>query len=208
MDEIKKYFQAQSLKEFKRGTVILHQGDISPCIFYVKAGYIRVYDIDENGNQKLIMVFGSDNIFPNSRLCENPFPSAYYWEAMVDCKLYCANANKMLQDVRDNPVLAFDLYKYAAKIIGSLQARILGLLQTFTSQKIPLVLNSLIEYAGHEDAQGFGYLDVIISHQDIASLGSVARETASLEIKKLKDKGIIRYRGRKMVIDLKKLNQA
>lgn len=206
MEELKKYFQSQSLKEFKRGTVILHQGDISPCVFYVKEGYIRVYDIDENGNQKLIMVFGKDNIFPNARLTGDPAASVYYWEAMIDAKIYCANADKMLQDVKDNPILAYHLYSYAARIIGSLQARILGLLQTFSSQKIPQVLNSLVEYAGHVDSKGFGHLDVIISHQDIASLGSVARETASLEIKKLKDRGIIRYQGRKMIINLKKLN--
>lgn len=207
MEEIRRYFQSKSLKEFKRGTVILHQGDISPCIFFVKEGFIRVYDIDENGNQKLIMIFGKDNLFPNPRLSDDRFPSAYYWETMVDSKIYCAGAEEMIEDIRSDSVLSYNLYMHAAKIIGTLHERILSLLQTFTSQKIPMVLKSLVDYAGRIDEMGFGHLDIVVSHQDIASLGSVARETASLEIKRLKDKGLIKYQGRKMVIDLKKLNQ-
>ncbi len=205
MEEIKHYFQEKNLRSFKKGTIILYQGDISPCVYYVRSGYIRIYDIDDHGNQKLIMIFGRDNMFPNARLTSSPSPSAYYWEAMTDCQMYCADANEMVRSIKADRELAYCLYDYSVKLIATLQNRILGLLQTFTSQKVPMVLKFLLDYAGHTKA-GQGTLDVAISHQDIASLASVARETVSLEMKKLKNQGVISYQGRKLVIDTEKLD--
>lgn len=206
MELAHQYFTTKTLKVFKKGEIILHQGDLSCCIYMVKKGYVRVYDIDENGSQKLIAIFGKNHIFPHLRLGYKPAPSAYYWEAVMDTELYSVPTDEILLDIKTDPNLGLSLYQYATKLIDTLQERVLGLLQTFTSRKIPLVLRYLIDDIGQVE-NGIGSINMPLSHQDIASLGGLARETASIEMKKLKDESVVSYQGRKMLVNIKKLEK-
>ncbi|HEU4913925.1 MAG TPA: helix-turn-helix domain-containing protein [Candidatus Saccharimonadales bacterium] len=60
---------------------------------------------------------------------------------------------------------------------------------------------SLAKQAGHQ-------ISLPVTHQDIAGLIGLSRETASQELKKLKDAGLIHYDKYRFMIDREKLQEA
>lgn len=205
IDELKKYFELKRQKKFSKGDMILHQGDKVEHIYFVDSGYIRAYDIDSKGNQKLAMIMGKVNLFPSTAIIQDEFNACYYWQAMTDVVLSQVGIEEFKNELIISSALSYELFTYVAKELAILDGRVRTLLQTYAAQRIPSTIKHLVDYAGHIDTKGIGHLEVVISHQDVAALTNVARETASIELKKMKDNNIIWYEGHKMLIDLSKL---
>ncbi|MDR9417033.1 MAG: Crp/Fnr family transcriptional regulator [Gracilimonas sp.] len=43
------------MKKFKKGEIIQYQGDVNTKVYYVEAGLLRSYTIDENGKEHIFM---------------------------------------------------------------------------------------------------------------------------------------------------------
>ncbi len=203
--ELKNYFKLKHIKRYIKGEMILHQDEPSYYVYFVRSGFVRIYDIDKRGNQKLVMILGEVNLFPISAIIRPNLVTGYYWEAMTDVEICIVEVVQFRSDIMSNPALCFELFTHVAGEFSILDGRIWTLLQTYAAQRIPSTIKYLVDYAGHIDKQGIGHLELIISHQDVAALTNVARETASIELKKLKDEKIIWYEGHKMLINLAKL---
>ncbi len=200
--ELRTYFAHRPQKKYPKGSIIFHQGDKFDGIYYVLSGFVRIYDIDNRGNKKLSMIMSRDNLFPNALIIQDNIINDYYWEAMTETVLARVDPAEVKNDIINNEKLRRELTIYNIKSLGILNGRVKSLLRTYANQRIPAVLSHLVECAGYTNERGEGCLEVVVSHQDIAALANVARETASIELKKLSNKHIIWYQGNKMLIDL------
>ncbi|MEI2833617.1 MAG: helix-turn-helix domain-containing protein [Acidimicrobiia bacterium] len=88
--------------------------------------------------------------------------------------------------------------------IGSLIS-IEALGQSRVREKIIYILRYLLQRYGEEDKDGWWRLNVRITQTDISNLIGITRETVAVELKKLKQEGIIHTGSFSYSLNMKKL---
>ena len=62
-------------RSYPKGQIILYQGDTPPYMFLLKQGEIKVYDIDEQGNEKILYIIESRGVPTRKILAYDVSPS-------------------------------------------------------------------------------------------------------------------------------------
>src|SRR5665213_3288872 len=64
VESVNELFPRASVRRYDKNQIICYNGDSPQHIFFVLKGYVRYYDIDEEGNEKILHINGPQNIFP------------------------------------------------------------------------------------------------------------------------------------------------
>ncbi|HUD11208.1 MAG TPA: cyclic nucleotide-binding domain-containing protein, partial [Candidatus Saccharimonadia bacterium] len=71
--ELKSLFHEQGHpRSYRKGHIICSQGDTFSTVYMVTSGMVKNYDLDENGSERTISIFGRDNPFPILWLLADP----------------------------------------------------------------------------------------------------------------------------------------
>ena len=71
-----------SLKSYQKGELILKDGEVCDKIFFLNKGFVRMFYIDNNGNEINYRFTDSGNFFVDFKSFLTKKPSHFYWEAM------------------------------------------------------------------------------------------------------------------------------
>src|SRR5581483_4229156 len=74
-------------RQFPKGEIILYQGDSPQRMFILKSGQIKMYDIDEQGNEKIVHILRPPSIFPFSSYLGRPAEVAWFYAALSDAEV-------------------------------------------------------------------------------------------------------------------------
>jgi CRP/FNR family transcriptional regulator, cyclic AMP receptor protein len=192
-DEIKKFFQTHSRIAFQKGDVIIRTEEEPSGVYYVARGNIRMYSITEDGKELTLNILKPGAYFP-AIWAFTDIENDYYFEAINNCEVFKAPKLKLLKFVEENPAVLADISRRLLRGMNSLIIRIQGLLEEDSYTKVKSVLSYLSGRFGKSDSDGKIIIDLPVTHADIANLGFMARETASIELGKMQKQGIIDYK--------------
>lgn len=185
-------------------------GDELSNVYYVKSGYIKMYNVTDNGEQRILLIFPTQYAFPIfPGIMTNPdYRLQYFYQAMTDVELYKLPVPEFSRLVGSNPDAAKLVLEYTTEL-STVVIRRLGIIENRdANSKIASLLPYLVKVCGSEVKPGVYKLDLKITHQDIAYLTGLTRETISKEIKKMELEGIVGTKtGGKLTINMK-LNPA
>ncbi len=201
------FFSHHKVIRYKKGEILLRPGDIPQGIFFLKKGFVRLYSISESGEELTLIIFKQYNLFPLVWAVNNA-PNEYYLEAMTTpTEIFRAPKEDFLHYLSFNHDVFFFVTGRILSRLGRLLRRMEYLAFGNSYQKVASILMICAEHFGRI-VNGKIIIEVLLTHKDIATMVGVTRETASLEIKKLENKGIIGYRNRLIVIkNVKKLQK-
>lgn len=203
---IDSFFAGYKPRIFRRHEIILRAGDPPIGIFYLKRGYVRVYSISKVGEEVTLIIFKSGDFFPITWAINNA-PNDYYCEAMTPCVLLRAPREEFVKFIKNNPDAAFELTNRTLVRLAGLLRRMEYLVFGNAGNKVASILLICAERFGKKDGEGV-IIEVPLTHSDIASLVGLSRETASIEMKKLEDRGLIGHSGRLLeVLNLRGLRK-
>lgn len=164
----------------------------------IKAGYIKRYLITNDGSLGIEAIYGPGDLFSMTLVYKILFdqtiydgPEVYYFEAMSDCELYSLNVELLAELIEDNPLLYRDLMVEAGK---RMHLSIQGLENITMKSAYARTAHQLLYYAkqfGHKRAGGTE-IGIPLTHQDIADVLSLTRETVSVTFKQLREKKLIK----------------
>lgn len=127
---------------------------------------------------------------------------------MVHVELYQAPRDEFVKFVKANGDVLFELTSRILIRLYGLLRRMEYLVFGNAYNKVASIISICAERFGSVGKDGIE-IGVPLTHKDIANLIGVARETASIEIKKLEEEGAIGYLGRHIIVkDMKKLKTA
>ena len=161
-----------------------------------------MYSITEDGKELTLNILKPGTYFP-AIWAFTDIENDYYFEAINSCEVYKAPKSKLLQFVGENPEVLADISRRLLRGMNSLTRRIQGLLEEDSYNKVKSVLNYLSGRFGKKNGDGSIVIDLPITHSDIANLGFMARETASIELGKMEKQGIINYKKKIITINAK-----
>lgn len=199
LHELDKIFRRLKPIHFKRGEIIIRAGDAPPGIFYLKSGYVKVYSVSRSGEQLTLIIFKPGDIFPVSWAINNT-KNEYFAETMTPAVLWRVGAEEFLDFISNKPKVLFELNRRIMERFLGLMRRMEYMVFGNAMDKVSSILLICAERFG-EASRGKVIIDVGLTHNEIANLLGLSRETVSIEMKKLEKKGLISYRGRRIMIN-------
>lgn len=205
-EKVASFFSKYPEVRYKKGTMILQPEDSIVSIFYLMTGYVRMYSILSDGKELTLNIFKPGSYFPLFLAFANS-QNSYFFQTMTAVTVRKAPKIDVVQFIKGNSDVLFDFTRRMSigfyGLLSSLQYQLFGSVR----RRITSTLVLLSKRFGEHLKDGI-YITLQLTHQDIANLTGVARETASVELEKLQKQDIISYAHKKIIIhNLKALDQ-
>lgn len=170
----------------------MYEGDQPSEIYLLKTGAIKIYDIDEQGNEKILHIVKPPALIPFAFFSGLQYPLNWFYAALTDCDIYILSAAKVRKEMDDNPKLNKTLVNAFSSDVHELLVRLSSLSKTNAKDKVIAALKFLVVCHARARRSGWWRINFAVSHQLMADLCGVTRESASLAMKELQDEDLIR----------------
>ena len=205
--QLEKFLLQYPTRSFKKGEIIIFQGEAPRQTMIVKSGVVKSYNLSVSGDEKPLSFFTQLDTFPASWTYYKA-PSAYfYFEAFSDCVVYVVPRDEYVAFVKSHPAQLYAaLEKTIVEHIGSTM-RLNALQYSRASDKLLYTLHYLTLTHGREIKPRHVEITLNLTHQDFANLTGLTRETTATELNRFKTKGVITYGKHTLYqVDLDKLH--
>lgn len=193
------FLGAQAL-DYRAGETIVRAGEYSQYVYYIQSGFVRIYLLNKDGQELTLYVMGAGLIFSMVWALAN-IPNRYYFEALTPTKILYIPNKTFFVFVKKNPQLLMDLMKMHLYSLEGIITRMEFLISGQAPHKVAAAI--LFAYQYFNDTKNHKNLinNLPVTHNIIASLAGLTRETTSIEMKKLEREKIISYKRRTLVIN-------
>jgi CRP/FNR family cyclic AMP-dependent transcriptional regulator len=196
-------------KFYPKGSIIILQGSAIDEVHLIIKGLVSVYSIDNSGNQHTVSLLSEDNIMPASWLLRDigKDGAIFFYQAVIDTSCYSLHHDEILNYMRENVETCFKLLDILTKSYINSTARIRTLQRSNVIEKIDFILYYIAQLYGNNVLDG-GIIEINapITHQEIADLAGLTRESISRQMSKPKYQKILQTRRGKTYIDLSSLD--
>jgi CRP/FNR family transcriptional regulator len=199
-EQIKGFFSGYPKLELKKGSVIIKPQEPLLNIYNIFLGYVKSYSINEDGMELTINILKPYSFFPITETFAG-MTNNYFFEAVTDVVLQKAPTRDVHEFVKSHQDILFDLVKRISIGLEGFMIRTQYLIRSNATQKVSSSLVLLARRFGENLAGQKVKILIPQTHTDIANLSGVSRETASIELKKLQDGGIIAYKKQTFIIN-------
>lgn len=190
-DFLRDYYSKYPVRVIKKGRPLFYQGEIPRTAYFVKSGVVKFYNITSNGEEKIVGYEGADGLMPNEWVFGKSPVALYYYDTFTDCEFYSIPRSELIEIINTDKQVAVSLLnKYISMYIGSTM-HLHALEQLKAREKLLHIVQYLVLRFGTEVGPHRHRIGLRLTHQDIANLVGLTRETVSTEISKLRKDGIL-----------------
>jgi CRP-like cAMP-binding protein len=194
------------VKSYKKGEIILCEGEIPPAGYVIKKGVVKSYNITSEGQEKPITFDVEHEPFPIGWVFHRIRQAQYFYEALTDCEVYCVPRDELAEHLTANPTMLRASFDSLLKSYLNFQMRINALEQSKAANKVIHTLHYLAVRFGKNIKPNLVQIGLPLTQQDMANIMGLTRETTGIELKKLERAGVIRYRRQNYLVRSDKLN--
>lgn len=199
MTSVDEFFARYKPVTYQRKTLVIKPDQMLDAIYFVKTGYVKQSAIGPNGDEFILNIYKPGSFFAIS-LALHRHESHYSFEAMTDVELVKAPTKEILQLLRTKPDLAYDLLMRVTSGLNSMVSRMETIIFGSAGQKVAAAVWQNAHRFGKKQPDGSITLQLPLTHQQLASLTGLTRETVSIEMAKLKKQQILDYQGKVITI--------
>lgn len=192
---------------FSKGEIILAGDDQDPDIHYLSKGFVKIYSINDQGEEYVHIIYKAGDIFPFIWALKDIRRRVFY-EALSSSVLWKIPKTDFLNYLKANtsPV-SFSLTKQLAEQFNIYADRLDNLEYRSAYERVVHRLLFLAGRFGKKEPGGI-VITAPITHKIIAQSINLARESVSREMEKLVSKGLIKtIDGHIVLIDVEKLSK-
>lgn len=199
--DLQKLFQAMPMLHRDKAQTIIYQGDEIKHFFYIKSGYVKVYNITDDGEERTLLIKKPGDLFPLLKDPDKPgYASPYFFGAMTAAEIGTIKQTDFLEAASKSREGAWGLLRYMSEFSSQLTDRLSQIENKTAEGKLENLLPYLKNVCGKQTRDGSWRLELRLTHQGLASLLGMARETVSREIQGLVKRGTIKYQNGHIVI--------
>lgn len=183
MDELEEVFQRINHQSMKKGEYLFMEGDRSSSLFVIHKGKVRIYRLNDNGEEQLIRVLTHSDFTGELSLFSIDEKSKSYTEVLEDAEVCRINREDVYSLMKKYPDISIKIIESFAKRLNDSES---------LTANISL-LNSrerLIEYIRTHTKDDKLILNM--TKKNLASYLSMQPETLTRTFKKLENEGVIK----------------
>ncbi len=184
------FFGCYPLQTFDKRELLLHAEEPVDSVFYIVEGRVSQYDIAPNGNEIVVNVFKPGAFFPMSSAINNT-ENHYFFEASAPLQVRAAPKDEVIQFLRDNPEVVFDLLSRVYRGVDGVLRRMAHLMGGDAQSRVIFELLNAVYRFGEQSEDG---THISLTEGDLAKHSGLARETISRLLQELKAAHLIEIR--------------
>lgn len=192
---------------------VVQTTDSREVLNLIKSGYVKRYMIANDGAVRMQVIYGPGGIFPITIAFKklvgvelNEGPEVYYYECLTPTEVLTIDALALETAVKQDPDLYKDLFGLAGHRLNFTLHGLENIGLSDSYHRLAHQIAYLAEQFGQKTTGGTA-ISVPLTHQDLADILALTRETVSTNIIKLRQKGLIKTTGKLTVPNLKKLQK-
>lgn len=205
--ELQDYVTKYPLRTFKKGHTLLFQGEVPRQTFVIKHGAIKAYNIDPNGEEKIVALIGSNEIMAPSWVFGKAPVALYYYDVFVDTEVYVLNRDDLREILKTNPDALYAAFDRLISVFIGSNLHINALENSKSSQKLINLLHYLTMRFGKPTKGDQVFIDLRFTQHDLARMLGLTRETVAMELSRLKREKVISYQSQHYTVDSRKLQR-
>ena len=204
---VKVFLSRYHTRKIRHDQTLLYQGEVPPMAYMIKEGIIKTYNINSAGESKIITFNMAGEFIPTAWIFGKSPVSLFYYDALTDCELYAIPKEDLWKFIHsDQKILEQALTVYSSLYISATM-HIHALEQSKAGEKLLYTLQHLAMRFGKPKKEGVVELTLKLTHQDLASIIGLTRETIAVELNKLKKQKVVSYRQQKYIVHVDKILQ-
>ena len=192
---------------FKKRSILLYQGEAPRMAYVLKSGVVKVYTINNAGEEQIVAFQARQDIFPSSWIFGKSSTTLYYFEALTDCEVFTLPREELYKQLVSSPELLSSTLDYFVTNYTGLMMRVTALEQSRAREKIMFTLYYLLFRYGRPTKSGRYVIELGLTHSIIASLVGLTRETTTTELSKLKRQKVLDYNLHNYTVNKEKLER-
>lgn len=180
----------------RKDQYIFYEGGPVNGIFFVLEGKVKIFKTGIGGRQQIVRLarpgdilghrgFGGRNIYPISA------------QALVDCLICLVETNVFFDMLRNDPDLSLRLMLFYADELKHSETRIRNQAQMTIREKVADALLTIYDSYGSDEN---GYLNAVLSRQDIADLAGTNKEQISRQLSEFNADRLVKLEGKQICL--------
>lgn len=207
VEKFQAFLNQYSTSRFKKGEILLHQGEVPASSLVIKSGIVKTYNISGSGDEKPIAFNVTGEVIPKPWVFSKAPSALYFYEAFNDCEVYNVPRTDYVAFVKsDKEILYTMLDRLLSSYVGK-NLRINALEYSKAREKLINMLHYLCLSYGRELRPNIVEINLPLTQADLASLMGLTRETTGIELKHLQNEGIISYQRQHYTVKTDQLNK-
>jgi CRP/FNR family transcriptional regulator, cyclic AMP receptor protein len=207
VQKLERFLDNYHTKSFSKGELILVQGEVPTCLYVIRSGVVKTYNLTSQGEEKPIMYDIKSEMFPIGWIYRKLKYAQYYYEAFTDCEVYCVPRDDFTAFIKKNPDELYEIFSYFVGRYLNYQMRINALEQSKAHSKVINTLHFLCLRFGRDIKENTVRIELPFTQQDLANLIGLTRETTGIELKKLQRQGLLTYKKQYYIVRTDKLEE-
>jgi CRP/FNR family cyclic AMP-dependent transcriptional regulator len=191
---IQRLFSDSRIKKFPKNQIVFYQGDPLNNICLITKGYIKAYTILDTGDTRTLFLLGPGDVFPiafsTSLNWENE-DIRYFYQSLSDVEMQLTESRTFKTNIDQDSKLMNIYLTYMAATNAAIINQLEMMKTKGAINKVAFLLPYLANKLGEKTGKNTYQLNLKLSHQEIADLTGLTRETTTQQVKKLEKDGAI-----------------
>lgn len=187
------------MKEYCKREIVFEPGD-KDKVFIVKTGQVQLYQLNPSGKKVIIERLPTGSIFGD---LGTEGETDLFVEAMTDSYVCSLSKGKFFALVSQYPELSEKLLKQLFNRLLQVEKRMSSVASDNAFQRIAKLLLNL----GKKKTENFMEVSDRFTHEELAQMLGISRQTVTTFINQLERKGLIRRNGKSIQFNPSRLTQ-
>jgi len=205
-NEIEHLSKISKMQDFIKNQPIYFANEPSSSIFFLKKGRVKLSRTSKDGKEMILGIINSGEVFGEMSFF-NEGERTDFATALDDSLLCTINKQELKEFVEKSPKLNLELVKLVGFRLKRYTEKIEELVFKDSSQRIISFLLRIADEYGKELGNDI-FIKPFFKHQDLGDITACSRQTVNFVLTELREKGIIDFDRRKLIIhDKEKLRE-
>jgi len=196
--EMEHLSKISSMQDFKKNQPIYFAKEPSSSIFFLKKGRVKLTRTSSDGKEMILGIINAGEVFGEMSFLDEGERTDFA-TAMDEALLCAINKQEFREFIEKSPMLNLKL----TKLIGFRLKRYTEKIEELVFKDSPQRIISFVLRIAEDSGKKLGndiFIKPFLKHQDIAELTACSRQTVNTVLTDLREKGIIDFDRRKLVI--------
>lgn len=198
-EEIMKISRMTKHIQFRKGQMLLNEGEKSDKLFIVNHGQVKVSKFTMDGKEQILYLLTSGEFFGELHLFNPDETHNFSVYAIEDTEICLLTKEAMDRIMGDNPGISIKLLTAVTQRLAHVENMAQNLATKNPDVRIAYMILEFCQKFGKHRKEGI-LIDLPISREEVASYVGVTRETISRKFSKFEKLGFISLCGNKRLL--------